>query len=52
MGSDSQGNLGWYDRIPTMTAKCHLMIDFHGSTIPHGIPTHLAADHVLRSRPR
>jgi alpha-glucosidase len=37
MNSDSQDTFAWYDRILAMTAEYHLMIDFHGSTIPHGI---------------
>src|SRR6266540_1994533 len=34
--SDSQGRMKWYDEIFAATAQQHLMIDFHGATIPRG----------------
>ncbi|MGW0706333.1 glycoside hydrolase family 97 catalytic domain-containing protein [Streptomyces sp. NPDC002643] len=37
MDSEAQSTLKWYDDILTGTAAHHLMIDFHGSTIPKGI---------------
>jgi alpha-glucosidase len=37
MNSEAQPMLQWYDTILTETAKHHLMVDFHGSTIPKGI---------------
>jgi alpha-glucosidase len=36
MNSESQDVLRWYDRILAGAAQHHLMIDFHGSTIPKG----------------
>jgi hypothetical protein len=37
MDSDAQERYRWYDRILPETAAHHLMVNFHGSTIPHGI---------------
>ena len=37
MNSEAQPMLQWYDAILAETAAHHLMIDFHGSTIPKGI---------------
>ncbi|MFF0078648.1 glycoside hydrolase family 97 catalytic domain-containing protein [Streptomyces canus] len=37
MNSEAQPMLQWYDAILKETATHHLMIDFHGSTIPKGI---------------
>ncbi|MET9018000.1 glycoside hydrolase family 97 catalytic domain-containing protein [Streptomyces olivaceoviridis] len=37
MNSESQSMLQWYDAILKETAEHHLMVDFHGSTIPKGI---------------
>ncbi|MEV1065689.1 glycoside hydrolase family 97 catalytic domain-containing protein [Streptomyces sp. NPDC050263] len=37
MNSEAQSMLQWYDAILPETAARHLMIDFHGSTIPKGI---------------
>lgn len=37
MNSEAQPMLQWYDAILTQTAAHHLMVDFHGSTIPKGI---------------
>ncbi|WP_328778604.1 glycoside hydrolase family 97 protein [Streptomyces canus] len=37
MNSEAQPMLRWYDAILKETATHHLMIDFHGSTIPKGI---------------
>ncbi|MCI3273837.1 glycoside hydrolase family 97 protein [Streptomyces cylindrosporus] len=37
MNSEAQSMLQWYDAILKDTAAHHLMIDFHGSTIPKGI---------------
>ncbi|HEY9130674.1 MAG TPA: glycoside hydrolase family 97 catalytic domain-containing protein [Dyella sp.] len=37
MNSDSQARYRWYDAILADTARLHLMIDLHGSTIPHGL---------------
>ncbi|MEV6293046.1 glycoside hydrolase family 97 catalytic domain-containing protein [Streptomyces sp. NPDC051896] len=37
MNSESQSMLQWYDTVLRETAAHHLMIDFHGSTIPKGI---------------
>jgi alpha-glucosidase len=36
MNSESQAVLRWYDQIMSGAAEHHLMIDFHGSTIPKG----------------
>nr|WP_171395857.1 glycoside hydrolase family 97 protein [Streptomyces asoensis] len=37
MNSEAQAMLRWYDTILSETAAHHLMVDFHGSTIPKGI---------------
>jgi alpha-glucosidase len=37
MDSEAQPMLQWYDTVLAETAAHHLMIDFHGSTIPKGI---------------
>ncbi|MET7454370.1 glycoside hydrolase family 97 catalytic domain-containing protein [Streptomyces sp. NPDC005574] len=37
MNSEAQPMLQWYDAILKETAAHHLMIDFHGSTVPKGI---------------
>ena len=37
MNSEAQPMLQWYDAILRDTAAHHLMVDFHGSTIPKGI---------------
>jgi hypothetical protein len=37
MDSDSRERYRWYDEILADTARLRLMINFHGSTIPHGI---------------
>jgi alpha-glucosidase len=36
MQSDSQARMKWYDAILAATARNHLMVDFHGATIPRG----------------
>ncbi|MEV2216085.1 glycoside hydrolase family 97 catalytic domain-containing protein [Streptomyces sp. NPDC050997] len=37
MNSEAQSMLQWYDTILPETAAHHLLVDFHGSTIPKGI---------------
>lgn len=37
MDSDSRERMGWYDEILRETADRELMVNFHGSTLPHGI---------------
>ncbi|MFD7504166.1 glycoside hydrolase family 97 catalytic domain-containing protein [Streptomyces sp. NPDC059850] len=37
MDSESQTTLRWYDEILPATAAHHLLVNFHGSTIPKGI---------------
>jgi hypothetical protein len=37
MDSDAQVRYQWYDQILPETAAHHLMVNFHGSTIPHGM---------------
>ncbi|WP_067503121.1 glycoside hydrolase family 97 catalytic domain-containing protein [Actinoplanes sp. TFC3] len=37
MDSDSQARFQWYDAILKATADQHLMVNFHGATIPRGI---------------
>jgi len=37
MDSESQERLRWYDQILPEAAAHHLTLNFHGSTIPHGI---------------
>ncbi|MGE7139517.1 glycoside hydrolase family 97 catalytic domain-containing protein [Luteibacter sp. NPDC031894] len=37
MESDSQARYRWYDATLADTARLHLMVNFHGATIPHGL---------------
>jgi alpha-glucosidase len=37
MDSDAQARFQWYDQILPKLAANHLMVNFHGSTLPHGI---------------
>ncbi|MFC3897761.1 glycoside hydrolase family 97 catalytic domain-containing protein [Lentzea rhizosphaerae] len=37
MESDSQARYRWYDEVLKKTAELKLMVNFHGSTIPHGL---------------
>ncbi|MEV0221489.1 glycoside hydrolase family 97 catalytic domain-containing protein [Streptomyces sp. NPDC050704] len=37
MDSESQERMRWYDDVLESTAEHHLMVNFHGSTIPKGI---------------
>ncbi|MEJ8639235.1 glycoside hydrolase family 97 catalytic domain-containing protein [Streptomyces sp. MS2.AVA.5] len=37
MDSDSQERFRWYDDILEATAEHKLLVNFHGSTLPHGI---------------
>ncbi|MBA2944723.1 glycoside hydrolase family 97 catalytic domain-containing protein [Streptomyces himalayensis] len=37
MDSESQDRMRWYDEVLQSTADHHLMVNFHGSTIPKGI---------------
>ncbi len=37
MESDSQVRYQWYDAVLAKTAELRLMVNFHGSTIPHGL---------------
>ncbi|MDX8035439.1 glycoside hydrolase family 97 catalytic domain-containing protein [Lentzea sp. BCCO 10_0856] len=37
MESDSQDRYRWYDEVLRKTADLRLMVNFHGSTIPHGL---------------
>ncbi|TDV54839.1 glycoside hydrolase family 97 catalytic domain-containing protein [Actinophytocola oryzae] len=37
MESDTQARYQWYDAVLARTAELHLMVNFHGSTIPHGL---------------
>lgn len=37
MESDSQARFRWYDATLADTANLHLMVNFHGATIPHGL---------------
>ncbi|MEV6718362.1 glycoside hydrolase family 97 catalytic domain-containing protein [Lentzea sp. NPDC051208] len=37
MESDSQDRYSWYDAVLQKTADLKLMVNFHGSTIPHGL---------------
>jgi hypothetical protein len=45
MDSDAQERFRWYDQILPETAANHLMVNFHGSTLPHGI--HRTWPHVM-----
>ncbi|MCT2586948.1 glycoside hydrolase family 97 catalytic domain-containing protein [Actinophytocola gossypii] len=37
MESDTQERYRWYDTVLAKTASLELMVNFHGSTIPHGL---------------
>jgi hypothetical protein len=37
MESDTQARYRWYDDVLAHTARYQLMVNFHGSTIPHGL---------------
>jgi hypothetical protein len=37
MESDTQARYQWYDTVLAKTAELELMVNFHGSTIPHGL---------------
>ena len=37
MESDTQARYQWYDAVLAKTADLHLMVNFHGATIPHGL---------------
>ena len=37
MESDTQARYQWYDDTLADTAALHLMVNFHGATIPHGL---------------
>ncbi|WP_217553494.1 glycoside hydrolase family 97 protein [Streptomyces sp. GbtcB6] len=37
MNSEAQSMFQWYDTILAQTAAHHLMVDFHGATLPKGI---------------
>ena len=37
MDSDAQERQRWYDMILVETAERELLVNFHGSKIPHGI---------------
>ncbi|GAB2591350.1 hypothetical protein GCM10027168_25820 [Streptomyces capparidis] len=37
MDSDAQERYRWYDEVLEATAERRLLVNFHGSTIPHGI---------------
>lgn len=37
MNSEAQSMLQWYDAVLPETAAHHLLVDFHGSTIPKGV---------------
>lgn len=45
MDSEAQERLRWYDEILPATAANHLLVNFHGSTIPKGI--HRTWPHVM-----
>jgi alpha-glucosidase len=45
MDSEAQERLRWYDEILPATAANHLLVNFHGSTIPKGV--HRTWPHVL-----
>lgn len=45
MDSDSQERYKWYDAVLQETAARQLLVNFHGSTIPHGI--HRTWPHVM-----
>ncbi|MDX3455939.1 glycoside hydrolase family 97 catalytic domain-containing protein [Streptomyces sp. ME02-8801-2C] len=37
MDSESQDRMRWYDEVLEATARHHLLVNFHGSTIPKGM---------------
>ncbi|MFI5936592.1 glycoside hydrolase family 97 catalytic domain-containing protein [Actinoplanes sp. NPDC051494] len=37
MDSDSQARFRWYDAVLAATAEQHLMVNFHGATVPRGV---------------
>ncbi|HEU4423039.1 MAG TPA: NPCBM/NEW2 domain-containing protein, partial [Pilimelia sp.] len=45
MDSDAQERFRWYDQILPETAAHKLLVNFHGSTLPHGI--HRTWPHVM-----
>jgi hypothetical protein len=45
MDSDAQERFRWYDEILPETAQHKLLVNFHGSTLPHGI--HRTWPHVM-----
>jgi alpha-glucosidase len=45
MDSDAQERFAWYDQILPETARHKLTVNFHGSTLPHGI--HRTWPHVM-----
>ncbi len=45
MDSDAQERFAWYDQILPETAAHRLTVNFHGSTLPHGI--HRTWPHVM-----
>ncbi len=45
MDSEAQERFRWYDEILAATAKHKLLVNFHGSTLPHGI--HRTWPHVM-----
>lgn len=47
MNSDTQERMKWYDAVLRDTAEQHLMVNFHGATVPHGIER--TWPHVLTS---
>jgi hypothetical protein len=45
MDSDAQERFRWYDQILPDTARNRLLVNFHGSTLPHGL--HRTWPHVM-----
>jgi alpha-glucosidase len=49
--SDSQQTMAWYERVSAAAAARHLLVDFHGATLPRGIqhrwPNVLTAEAVM-----
>jgi alpha-glucosidase len=45
MDSDAQERFRWYDQVLADTARHRLLVNFHGSTLPHGI--HRTWPHVV-----
>jgi alpha-glucosidase len=37
IGSDRQRTMRWYDEVARRTAALHLLVNFHGTTVPRGI---------------